>query len=340
MQRAFAAGMACVLLAGAVHAAPATRARWLMGTLWTVRAEAADSARAGVAVEAALDTVASLERRLSNWSPSSELSRLNAAGSGVVSAPLFDVLDSALSAARETDGASDPTVESLTLAWDLRGNGRVPSASELATARAHVGWRHVSLDPARSFVDLGGTRIDLGGIAKGFALDRAAHVLRERGVESASLDAGGQQLWLGRRARDVWVAHPTDRERAAVRLALEAGSLSTSGQSEHTLEAGGRRIGHVLDPRTGQPLGTRASVSALTTAATGADAYSTALLVMGRERARSFAAGHPGLGVLWLEPAGARVTAEAWGLEVRDVASFVTLHHSPAHPVTGNSSRP
>src|SRR5262249_10464851 len=161
----------------------------------------------------------------------------------------------------------------LTLAWDLRGEGRVPSAAELAATRAHVGWQHVVLDRARTYVDLGGTRIDLGGIAKGFALDRAADALRAHGVGSASLDAGGQRLLLGATPNEVWVAHPEQRDRAAVRLVLSHGSLSTSGQSEHTLVAGGRRIGHVLDPRTGQPLQTRASASVLASSGTRADAY-------------------------------------------------------------------
>jgi len=345
--RPLALGLACVLAAGCAPARPtpakgatATRARWLMGTLWTVSADAADSSRAAAALEAALDTVASLERRLSNWSATSELSRLNAAGAGVVSAPLYAVLDSGLAAARLTAGAFDPTVEAFTAAWDLRGEGRVPSATQLAEARTHVGWQRVSLDRARSFADLGGTRLDLGGIAKGYALDRAADVLRERGIAAASLDAGGQRLLLGGAPADVWVAHPGERDRAAVRLRLASGSLSTSAQSEHTLQAGGRRIGHVLDPRTGQPLGTRASASAFTSSATRADALSTALLVMGRDRARAFADTHPGLGVLWLEPAGDRVRAEAWGLTVRDVASFVSLQTSPSHPVTRNSSTP
>ena len=121
--------VACAWTARASAAEPVTRARWLMGTLWTFTAEGDE---AGAAIEAALDTVASLERRLSNWSDASELSRLNAAGAGEVSEPLSAVLDSARALAEATVGAFDPTVESLTLAWDLRRKGRVPSAQELS----------------------------------------------------------------------------------------------------------------------------------------------------------------------------------------------------------------
>jgi thiamine biosynthesis lipoprotein len=327
--------VACAWTARASAAEPVTRARWLMGTLWTFTAEGDE---AGAAIEAALDTVASLERRLSNWSDASELSRLNAAGAGEVSEPLSAVLDSARALAEATVGAFDPTVESLTLAWDLRRKGRVPSAQELSAARARVDWRRLQLAGHR--VALGGTRLDLGGIAKGFALDRALSVLRARGVRAGSLDAGGQRLLLGAAPRSVWVAHPEQRERASVLLVLAGGSLSTSAQSGHTLRRGSHRIGHVLDPHTGQPLTTRASVSVFACSGTRADALSTALLVMGRERARSFAAAHRELGVLWLEPQGARVVAEAWNLDVGAIAPFVTLIPSTSTTLARNRTLP
>jgi thiamine biosynthesis lipoprotein len=110
-----------------------------------------------------------------------------------------------------------------------------------------------------------------------------------------------------------------------VRLAFGAGSLSTSGQSERFFEAGGRRYGHILDPASGRPLATRASASVLASSGTGADALSTALLVLGHDGARAFAAAHPDVGVLWLEPAGGRVRAEAWNLDGVTAAPYVTL---------------
>ena len=96
----------------------------------------------------------------------------------------------------------------------------------------------------------------------------------------------------------MWVAHPADRARPAVRLALGEGSLATSAQSERMRRADGAHIGHVLDPHSGRPLTTRASVSVWAASGTRADALSTALLVMGRERARAFVEAHPGLGAL------------------------------------------
>ena len=174
------------LLAAPGHAGAVERSRWLMGTLFTFRAP---EAVAAPALEAALDSVGSLETRLSNWRPSSELSLLNAAGSAdLVSEPLLAVVDSALALAAVTGGMFDPTVEPLTRAWDLRGAGRVPDAHELADALSRVDWCLVRVSD-RS-VRLGGAQLDLGGIGKGFALDRAARILAEWGVRSEERRVG------------------------------------------------------------------------------------------------------------------------------------------------------
>jgi thiamine biosynthesis lipoprotein len=226
------AALALGLLGASAHAADTTRARWLMGTLFTLRAPG-EEPRVAAALEAALDTVAALEARLSNWRETSDVSRLNAAGRGVVVRPLAAVVDSALALAELTGGAFDPTVEPLVRAWDLRGDGRLPAEQVLAEARARVDWRRVrrasDLTSGEPRVDLEGTALDLGGIGKGFALDRAADVLLARGVASALLDAGGQQLSLAAAAPcSAWVSHPERRERPAVQLVFRGGSLSTS----------------------------------------------------------------------------------------------------------------
>jgi thiamine biosynthesis lipoprotein len=155
-------------------------------------------------------------------------------------------------------------------------------------------------------------------------------VLRARGITEAALDAGGQWRVFGAKACSLWVAHPADRDRPAVLVAMRDGSLSTSAQSERFVRAGGRRIGHVLDPRTGQPLATRASVSVWASSGTRADALSTALLVMGHDGARAFAAAHPDIGVLWLEPQGRRVVAHAWNLEALELSPDVSLTQDPS----------
>jgi|SRR5262245_43809030 len=328
------AALALGLAAPTANAAETTRARWLMGTLFTLRAPG-DEPRVVATLEAALDTVAALESRLSNWRESSDVSRLNAAGGGAVPGVLAAVVDSALALAELTGGAFDPTVEPLVRAWDLRGDGRMPAEPVLAAARARVDWRRVrrtsDLASGEPRVDLQGTALDLGGIGKGFALDLAADVLLARGVASALLDAGGQQLSLGAAPCSAWVSHPERRERPAVQLAFRGGSLSTSSQSERFVRAAGRRVGHVLDPRTGQPLATRASVTVWAASGTRADALSTALLVMGRERALAFAESHPDVGVLWIEPTPRGVRADSRNLDIVAVAPGISFASKTSH---------
>jgi thiamine biosynthesis lipoprotein len=298
----------------------AQRARLLMGTLCTVMAEAVDTTRAGNAVEAAFEEIARLERVMSGWRDDSELSGLNAGAHEnrvPVSADLYAALDSALALARDTDGAFDPTVEPLIRAWDLRGEGRVPSAIEARDALATVGWRRVQLEPGARTARYSapGVSVDLGGIGKGYALDRASDVLRQLGVKRALVNFGGEVLaFTHREPWQVTIADPADRLRPVLRLSLSNGAVSTSAQSERGFTRNGVRYGHVLDPRSGAPVRSDASVSVVSRSATRADALSTALLVMGRENAARYAAAHPGIGVLWLEPSEGVIRAWAWNL--------------------------
>ena len=308
---------AATLAAGAPGSRTVDRARMLMGTVCTARVETADSARAIGAIGRAFDEIARLERVMSSWRDDSELARLNATGTErfECSSDLHAALDSSRVYAALTGGAFDPTVDPLERAWDLRGHGRVPTDRELDDARARVGWSGLVLEPggrgARFARD--GMSVDLGGIGKGLALDRAADRLRENGVDRGLLNFGGETLALGA-DWDVAVADPSARLTPAVRLRVSAGAVSTSGQSERGVVVRGRRYGHIVDPRDGRPVERAGSVTVVAPSATRADALSTALLVMGRERAGEFAARHPEVGVLWLEPKGATMRAWKWNL--------------------------
>lgn len=305
---------------GAAAASPirVERVRYLMGTLCTVSVEAADSARAVAAVDAAFEEIARLERVMSSWRDDSELARFNrAAGTGpaACSADLAAVLDSAFALARLTGGAFDPTVEPLMVAWDLRGQGRRPGAAALAAARGLVGWPGLTVDREARTARLAhaGMGVDLGGIGKGYALDRAAAVLERQGATSALLNFGGELLALGA-GETVTIADPAQRLTPVVELPVANAAVSTSGQSERGFTAGGMRYGHILDPRTGRPSPATASVTVVGASGTRADALSTALLVMGRDAAAAFARDHPDVGVLWLDPGPNGVRAWRWNL--------------------------
>lgn len=272
------------------------RARYLMGTSLSITLEGPDEAALQEAASAAFDEVARLEALLSNWRLDSETSRLNrAAGSGPtrVSADLYGALDRALVWAERTGGAFEPAIEPLARAYDLRGKGRWPTPRQREAARRSSGWRRVHLDAAGPRVTLEpGAGIDTGGFGKGYALDRAAEVLRARGVTTALLDFGGQVLAVGapegERGWKIALADPETRDRPLLEVLLRDASLSTSGQSERSLPTRKGALGHVLDPRTGTPVPAWGSASAVARTGLDADALATAFLVLGPEATRKW----------------------------------------------------
>jgi thiamine biosynthesis lipoprotein len=294
------------------------RARLLMGTLCTAIAEAPDTTRAARAISTAFAEIDRLEQVMSSWRKDSELSHLNALGGSIwfpCSRSLYAVIDSSLRYARLTRGAFDPTIEPFNRAWDTRGKGRVPSAFEIEQARILIGWSKVNLDRGERrvqfpFSDMG---LDLGGIGKGYALDAAARLIAGDSVARALINFGGEVLAIGT-DWEVAIADPVDRLKPAVGLTVSNAAVSTSSQSERGVVVKKKRYGHILDPRTGQPVSSTASVTVIACSATRADAISTALLVMGREEAAAFAEDHRDLGVLWLEPDGETVRAWTWNL--------------------------
>jgi FAD:protein FMN transferase len=245
------------------------------------------------ASEAALRELERVEAQLTTWKRGGELDRVNTSPAGkpvAVGRELVDVLALDFGWTAKTDGAFDPTVAPLLRAWDLRGKGRVPSPAELAAARAACGVEKFRLDrPGATVTRLDqATGIDEGAWGKGYGLDRAAGVLKKAGAQSALLDLGGQVFALGSDSGEkpwrIPVAHPRDRQRTVVELGIADLSVSTSGDSERSREADGRRIGHILDPHTGEPSPDFGSVTVVAPSGLTADILSTAYFVLGPEK--------------------------------------------------------
>lgn len=252
---------------------------------------APDDPRARSAARAAFARIAELEDIMSDYRPESEVRRLERRPAEwvPVSEELFHVLARGLQVAEATDGAFDPTVGPLVALWrEARRRGRLPHARALDSARALVGWRHVSLDSAGRRVRLAtaGMRLDLGGIAKGDIAQRALEAMRLHGVTSALVEAGGDiavgDAPPGERGWriDTPAADSLVRVRAA---ALVSAAIATSGPGSQFVEIAGRRYSHVVDPRTGLGLTSANQATVIAPEGALADALATALTVLDAE---------------------------------------------------------
>jgi thiamine biosynthesis lipoprotein len=280
-----------------------------MGTTLRIGVRAPDRKAGIAAIEEAFHAVRRDDSLLSTWRDDSEIMRLNRAPAGtpvVLPVELYRLLRDCQRWSRETGGAFDPGIGALVDVWDLRRAGRIPSAAELSAARARSGIGRFSFaDRSHSVTrSRAGAWIDTGAFGKGAALGSARSALRRHGIESAFLNFGGQVLALGADRGADWivpVADPARRAEPVMRLRLRGRSASTSAQSERWVEVEGRKLGHILDPRSGEPVPAWGSVTVVAKDPTLADVYSTALLVLGPERAIAWGRSRQDLGVLVLE---------------------------------------
>lgn len=284
-----------------------------MGTVVELAVSASRPDRADAVCERILSSLSATEQRLSTWRDDTELAAVNAAEIGValqLSPQTAADLADAQFWCRATAGAFDPAVGQLVRLWDLRGRGCRPSESAIEAARRSSGSGGWSLS-GRELVRREAVLIEEGAFGKGAALREALAASEE--ADEVWIDIGGQVVRAGGTGvRPVSIAHPHDRQRAVLELPLESGSLSTSGNSERSLAIEGEVLGHILDPRTGQPAVAWGSMTVWHPDALAADALSTALYVMG-----------PVEGIRWAE---AHPPARAVALEWRD--DGLVLHAS------------
>jgi len=282
--------------------------RRLMGTVFQARVVAADVAAACAAIDAAFDEVARQEARFSEYRDSSDVSAINrAAGVGpvAVDGETFSLLRRAVWASATTHGAFDPTFAACGRLWSIREQ-RVPDATELAACLEHVGYQRLVLDASRSTAWLpdASMRIGLGGIAKGYGVDRAAETLRARGLTRFVVDGGGDLRVEGTDIDGPWrvqIAHPREPGRVVETVDLDRGAIVTSGGYQRYFERDGVRYHHILDPATGQPAARAVAVTVIAPNATDADALATGLFVLGPERGLAALAALPGVEALFFD---------------------------------------
>jgi thiamine biosynthesis lipoprotein len=290
-----------------------------MGTDFTVVAYGRDAKYLGEVANEVFEEIDRLDDQMSNYKPESEISALNrdaARRAMIIEPALFALIQDSWRYSRETDGAFDITVGPLMRAWGFfRGQGRVPNRAELAKVIERLGYRHVRLDAERREVqfDREGVELDLGGIAKGYAVDHAVAILRENGVTAALVSSGTSSLYAlgappGERGWKVNVRDPFEAGRVGDVVWLKDYSLSASGSYEKFFTLDGKTYAHIMDPRTGRPVENMLASTVLAPRATQSDALSTAFFVLGPQTSRTYLATHPNLAVIFYQPGPAKRT--------------------------------
>ncbi len=285
----------------------------LMGTrvsinVWAGPPEQADAAAAGTAVREAFAEMVRLEGIMSEWQPDSELSRLSDAAGGDarrLSPELLLVLTRSREIAEATHGAFDPTFHGVGQLWSFQPGATPPTAAEIAAKLPLVGWQSLELDPTAGTGRLAreGMRLGLGAIGKGFAADQASALLTRAGFPNHVVEVGGDTYAAGGKDGKPWMVGIQKPEGRGVvgALPVHDRAVVTSGDYQRYIEFEGKRYAHIIDPKTGWPIPLERSPKSVTLVAsnaTDADAYCTAVAVMGVDAGFAFVEAHAGLEVV------------------------------------------
>jgi thiamine biosynthesis lipoprotein len=272
----------------------AVQAEWLyreeaiMGTRCAVELWATDRAAGNAAMEAVLADMRRIDLLMSTYKPDSEISRVNANAARepvAVTAELFGLLQTAQQYSALSKGAFDITYASVGYLYDYRQHFH-PDEKAIAAALPSVDYRQLKLDPAKRTVSFGkpGMRIDLGGIAKGYAVDRGIEILKARGFTHAMVNAGGDTRVSGDRFGKPWIVgirHPDRKDEVALRIPLTDAAFSTSGDYERFFDEVGVRYHHIIDPKTGHSPHAVRSVTIIASNATRTDGLSKTVFILG-----------------------------------------------------------
>ena len=297
---------------------PVHQRKYAMGTVFDIVAYADSQQHASAAIDKAFQEIVRLDHVMSNFKSDSDLSRLNRTAHFQVQKvvpDLYRVVAESLRYSRLSEGKFDITVGPLTNLWKaaVRG-GPVPSSEQIEKVQPCIGYGKIRLVPTRGIEFLSPClQIDLGAIGKGYAVDRAVGLLRSQGIHNALVDAGGSTMYgmgtpPGKAGWTVTLRDPSRRTGAEVRLHNTA--VSTSEQSAPSLLAA-KRVGHIIDPATGQPVMARFAVSVLAPNATAADALSTTLLLVGPEKGKRLVSKTSRTAAIWISPQGRTITASS-----------------------------
>ncbi len=288
--------------------------RVLMGTTWIVQVSLGPedpTTETHRAIDEVFSELSRIDHLMSEWREDSPVSAINAAaGSKLVPVPeeLRSLIERAVAFGELTEGAFDISWKGLADIWQFDDTFQIPTEEEIADALRLVDFRLVQIDDNRVGLPRPGMALGLGGIAKGYAIDRAGAVLRSRGYENFLVNGGGDVLTAGSRGGQTWrvgVRAPRGMANDLIaRLNLSGGAVVTSGDYERFKIVDGVRYHHILDPRTGRPARDCQSVTILAPDAESADALATATFVLGPAKGIELIAARPKTEALIIDASG------------------------------------
>lgn len=289
------------------------RAQMHMGTMVSITAVASDKETGRKAIQAGFDEIKRLERMLSTWVASSELSQVNAeAGRHPVrvSRETFEIVAKSLEIARLTDGGFNIAVGPAVELWSVTERQFVPNNRELEELKDLVDWTSIQLDPDKRsiFLPRRGMKIDVGGIGKGYAADRAAMEMKRTGAQGGIVALAGDIKAFGALPNaegfPVGIKHPRQEEALIAEIDLRDEAISTAGDYERFFERDGIRYHHILDPKTLQPARTCQSVTVIGREGTQVDGLDTGIFVLGPERGMALVERLPGVEAVIVDDQG------------------------------------
>jgi len=264
----------------------------IMGTRIVVELWDDSDAHANTAIEAVLSEMRRIDETMSVYKPTSPVSKVNAEAAMhpvKISTELFDLLQKAVEFSRITEGAFDITYASVGYMYDFRKHVK-PTEQQIETALPGVDYHHLIFDKKNQTIKFSqaGVRIDLGGIAKGYAVDCGIRILQAQGIAHALVNAGGDSRIIGDRFGKPWIVgirHPDDASRVIAKIPLVDTALSTSGDYERYFDEDGVRYHHIIDPKTGHSASKVRSATIMAPTATQTDGLSKTAFVLGPEKA-------------------------------------------------------
>ena len=293
------------------HAAWYKRTDAIMGTRIYVELWDNNETHANESIDAVMADMHRIDDLMSHYKPESQLSRINqhAADAPVqVDKELFDLIKLSTHYSEITDGAFDITYASVGYLYNYPEHIH-PTEEQIKAALPAVNWRNMKFDDAHHsvFFEHKGMRIDLGGIGKGYAVDKGIEILQKRGIEHAVVTAGGDTRIIGDRMGRDWlvaIRHPDDPNKVVTRIPISNAAMSTSGDYERYFDENGVRYHHIIDPHTGHSASKVRSATVIGPTATQTDGMSKTAFVLGPEKAMEIINRMPEYDAVFVGPDG------------------------------------